>query len=282
MWAFAGPFWGESVRLKREDVFDHIGKGSNMDRESLQSLREQGVSVERIGKRFGKDSATVSYWMKKYGLVSPYKEKHAAKGGLERERLEVLVEAGMTIAEIGEAVGRSKATVRHWLRRYGLRTKNGRGRRRRPLAVAARAAGELNAVMKCKHHGETDFVSEGRGHYRCKRCRVEAVVRHRRKIKAILVEEAGGRCCVCGYDRCFGALEFHHLDPADKLHEVSRYGVTVSLEAARAEAAKCVLLCSNCHAEVEGGASCVPARVAAVGIVAGRFASRVARRSDLG
>jgi hypothetical protein len=52
------------------------------------------------------------------------------------------------------------------------------------------------------------------------------------------------------------------MDPADKLLEVSRYGVTLSLEAARAEASKCVLLCSNCHAEVERGVSRVPARVA--------------------
>ena len=32
--------------------------------------------------------------MKKYGLESQFAEKHAAKGGIERERLEELVEAG--------------------------------------------------------------------------------------------------------------------------------------------------------------------------------------------
>jgi hypothetical protein len=30
-------------------------------------------------------------------------------------------------------------------------------------------------------------------------------------------------------------------------------GLTLSIDVLRAEAAKCVLLCSNCHAEVEGG-----------------------------
>jgi transposase len=236
-----------------------------MDRETLESLLDQGISVEQIAKRFAKDPSTVAYWMKKYGLVSPYTEKHAAKGGIERERLEMLVEAGMTIAEMAADVGLSKATVRHWLRRYGLRTQNGRGRRTAAAAQAARAAGYLTTVLTCRHHGETEFVLEGRGHYRCKRCRVEGVVRHRRKIKAMLVDEAGGGCSICGYDRCMGALEFHHIDPAEKLLDVSRYGVTVSLEAARAEAAKCVLLCSNCHAEVERGVSHVPARVAPAG-----------------
>src|SRR5437660_6880601 len=101
-----------------------------MDRESLGSLLEQGLSIERIAKRFGKDASTISYWMRKHGLVSPYREKHAAKGGIQRERLEELVEAGATIAEIAAEVGRSKATVRHWLRRFDLRTKNGVGTRR--------------------------------------------------------------------------------------------------------------------------------------------------------
>src|SRR5579859_806614 len=101
-----------------------------MEKESLQLLLGQGLSIERIAKRFGKDPSTVSYWMKKYGLESPYKTKHAAKGGIERDRLEKLIKSGMTIAEIAEEVSRSKATVRHWLRRYGLRTQNGVGTRR--------------------------------------------------------------------------------------------------------------------------------------------------------
>ena len=86
-----------------------------MDKQSLERLLGQGESVERIAARFGKDPSTISYWMKKYGLTSPYAEKHAVEGGIERERLEGLVEAGLSIAEIATAVGRSKATVRHWL-----------------------------------------------------------------------------------------------------------------------------------------------------------------------
>lgn len=98
-----------------------------MDKESLESLLDQGVSIERIASRFGKDPSTVAYWMKKYGLVSPYREKHAAKGGLEKEQLEAFVDAGMTIAEIAGEVDRSKATVRHWLRQYGPQNKKRTG-----------------------------------------------------------------------------------------------------------------------------------------------------------
>jgi hypothetical protein len=117
--------------------------------------------------------------------------------------------------------------------------------------------------MTCIRHGEAEFVLEGRGHYRCKRCRSESVARHRRKVKETLVAEAGGSCVVCGCDRCLTALAFHHLDPTEKRLAISQNGVTLSLDTIRAEARKCVLVCANCHAEIESGAISLPDTVAA-------------------
>jgi transposase-like protein len=165
----------------------------HMDKHSLQLLLAQGVSVERIAVRFGKDPSTISYWLETHGLKSPHAAKHAARGALDRQQLEECVQSGMTIAEIAEVVGRSKTTVRHWLRLYGLRTANRRGRRTDPRAVAGKEAGLLTVTLSCPTHGETDFALEGRGYYRCKRCRGAAISRRRRKMKQILVEEAGGR-----------------------------------------------------------------------------------------
>ncbi len=82
-------------------------------------------------------------------------------------------------------------------------------------------------------------------------------VAHRRKVKAQLIEEAGGRCVLCGYDRYPGALQFHHLDPESKEFGLGLRGVARSLDRCRAEARKCALLCANCHAEVEGGIATV-------------------------
>ena len=39
-----------------------------MDESSLRGLLARGVSVEEIGRRFGRDPSTVTYWMRKYGL----------------------------------------------------------------------------------------------------------------------------------------------------------------------------------------------------------------------
>lgn len=226
-----------------------------MDEDSLKLLLAQGASVEEIGRRFGRDASTVAYWMRKYGLKTPNREKYASKGGIERERLRQLVDEGQSIAEIAESVGLSKGTVRHWLRKHGLVTQ---GNTRRNEAAAARRAGMLVIRRECNAHGVTEFVVEGRGYYRCKRCRQERVARHRRGLKETLVAEAGGACAICGYDHYLGALHFHHLDRAEKRLEINCAGATLSLASLRLEAAKCVLLCSNCHAEVESGIASIP------------------------
>jgi transposase-like protein len=203
--------------------------------------------------------ATVGYWVKKHGLEAVNRDRHAARGGITRELLETLVDEELSIAQIAARVGRSKATVRHWLRRYGLKTYSQRGRLPDRSTRAARAAGMATVMRRCRSHGLTEFWLEGRGYYRCKRCRMERVSQRRRKLKLLLVAEAGGSCNVCGYDRCIGALHFHHLDPSSKRFHLSMQGATRSLSASRAEMAKCILLCANCHAEVESGLLRLPA-----------------------
>jgi transposase len=220
-----------------------------MDRALLESYLAQGLSLAAIGRRVELRESTVGYWVAKHGLEAVNRDQHAARGALTRSRLQPLVAAGMSIAEIAETVERSKSTVRHWLREHGLTTQ---GARRR----AASKAGEARPMLRCHRHGLTEFRPRKEGGYRCAKCRAEAVSRRRRKVKRILVEEAGGACQICGYARCIAALEFHHQDPTEKRFGLSYRGVTRSLVEARAEARKCLLLCANCHAEIESGATC--------------------------
>ena len=114
-----------------------------------------------------------------------------------------------------------------------------------------------NRIEKeCKKHGICEFVLENNGrikYYRCVKCRCEKVKQRRRNIKQILVQEHGGKCKVCGYNKCVQALEFHHVNPADKSFGISAKGNTIAIDRVRKEADKCILLCSNCHVEVENG-----------------------------
>ena len=239
-----------------------------MDRASLEQLLGQGLSLAEIGGRFGRHESTIAYWVSRHGLQAAHRDRHAARGGLTREVLESLVEREMSIAEIAVAVGRGKATVRHWLRQYDLKTSSQQRRLGQRSTRAEKAAGKATVMRSCRRHGLTEFWLEGRGYYRCKRCRLERVSQRRRKMKLILVAEAGGRCALCGYDRRVGALHFHHVDPSTKQFHLSMQGVTRSLARARAEMAKCVLLCANCHAEVEAGLVALPAADTAQSTVA--------------
>jgi len=80
----------------------------------------------------------------------------------------------------------------------------------------------------------------------------EAVTRRKQKVKRILVDEAGGRCVLCGYDRTMVNLTFHHVDPSQKSMPMSMQNGR-SIAAFREEAKKCVLVCANCHGEIEAG-----------------------------
>lgn len=209
------------------------------------------MSLIEIGRQLDRDPSTVGYWVNKYGLKAHGREKYAPKGGLCREDLEGLVADGASLTQIAETVGRSLGTVRHWLRKYDLRTNCPAGPRR-PGVQQARVAGLNEALVACPHHGMVEHVRDSRGSYRCRQCRTDAVIRRRRRVKQILVGESGGCCRLCGYDRCVAALEFHHIDPSTKEFTLSRRGAR-NIAMLRAEVRKCVLLCSNCHAEVEAG-----------------------------
>lgn len=221
-----------------------------MQKELLEECLAEGLSLEAIGHRVGKHESTISYWLKKYGLEAAKAERHAAKGAVSREELERLLAVGLSLREIAHRLDRSLATIRHWMRKYELKPNP---RRKREAEDGSR-----EMVSRCNRHGETSFVREGRGYYRCKRCRMERVAERRKAVKRMLVEEAGGKCVICGYSRCQQVLEFHHLDPSLKNFQLSHNGATRSLARSRAEARKCVLLCANCHREVEAGIAAVP------------------------
>lgn len=221
-----------------------------MGRDVLVDLLGRGFSLDAIAARVGRSPSTVSYWLKRHGLQANGADRYSAKGGLTREQLEPLVGGGLSVREIAGALQTSPSMVRRWLARHGLQTRSARNRAESRAAIQR---GDRRVLLACVRHGEVDHVLEGRGSYRCTRCRAEQVVAHRRRVKRLLIAEAGGCCKLCGYDRCVAGLQFHHLDPADKEFHLSLRGVTRSLAEIRREAAKCVLLCATCHAEVEVG-----------------------------
>lgn len=81
----------------------------------------------------------------------------------------------------------------------------------------------------------------------------KAVSQRRRKLKLMLVEYKGGKCIVCGYDKCVSAFDLHHTGDSKKEFGLSVRGLTRSWEKLKSEADKCVLVCANCHREIHAG-----------------------------
>ena len=71
----------------------------------------------------------------------------------------------------------------------------------------------------------------------------------RRSMKVQAIKLLGGKCSICGYNKCLDALEFHHEDPSVKEFKLGS-GNTMSWKIYKSEALKCILVCSNCHKEI--------------------------------
>lgn len=108
-----------------------------------------------------------------------------------------------------------------------------------------------NRDVICVMCGRKYYFDAAKGHTekKCNSCMVNSR-RPGRKQKAVVIK--GGKCKICGYNKCIRSLTFHHVDPATKNFEISD-AKNRSWETILIELDKCVLLCNNCHGEVHDG-----------------------------
>jgi len=115
-------------------------------------------------------------------------------------------------------------------------------------------------IKKCEICGQ-EFETKPNGTSRkyCFECspsypkggsRAKTISALRRAMKKEAVKRHGGKCEICGYDKCIDALQFHHKDPKEKEFGLAASGETHSWEEFLAESQKCLLICANCHAEL--------------------------------
>ena len=72
------------------------------------------------------------------------------------------------------------------------------------------------------------------------------------QLKIDAVNYKGGKCEVCGYNKCMGCLDFHHNDTSIKeggVADLINRKIYKTLEELIPELDKCKLLCKNCHYE---------------------------------
>lgn len=126
----------------------------------------------------------------------------------------------------------------------------------------------LLLCRNCHRHEHADYYARGLiDDYQCAQhginwksrscasCKAVYVKRKRRELKQSLVEAKGDKCLRCEKQWPIYVYEFHHRNPLDKIKSVSSFVSGLQYELAQYEAAKCDLLCANCHSEVEAAKS---------------------------
>jgi len=162
-------------------------------------------------------------------------------------------------AKIASIIGVAKSTVSLWVREFPL-TKEEVG-----SCKAAPTPPELETI--CTICGKVFKTYRSHAKFCSKKCRrrgdtgrnqriINATKKKRKKLKELSIEYKGGKCVICGYNRCHRALKFHHIDPAVKDFEVSRAGK--SWASIKSELDKCILVCGNCHDEIHAGVTEIP------------------------
>ena len=175
-----------------------------MEREFLEDCLARGMSLKGIAKNAGCAPGTVGYWVRKHGLMAHGSAKFDPTRSPDPVAVTALAERGHSLKRIADELGTSPRAVSRCMRKLGI---TGMRSRRAATVRQARAEGRRSAMLDCPKHGHTEFWI-GEKVIRCRRCNATGVANRRRKLKEILVEEAGGSCRLCGYDRSPAALEF--------------------------------------------------------------------------
>lgn len=105
----------------------------------------------------------------------------------------------------------------------------------------------------CNKHGVSEH-RKSKDRYKCKNCEYDYSRKYLQNLKLKAIKSGGGECSNCGYDKCWRALHFHHIDPSQKDYNIFEnrpgYKKVRNWDELKKEISKCILLCANCHTEI--------------------------------
>ena len=163
---------------------------------------------------------------------------------MEKAALETLVERGLSLRSIAKLFDTSVTNVRYWTRKYGLKPKQKSfGSGYKPPQLPYRC-GQCSETDPSKFYGNKRRI--------CGSCQNAYNTKAGQEKRLRAVQELGGRCMRCGFDRFSCSLDIHHKNASDKDPNF-RSMRGWSWEHILTELKKCVLLCKNCHAAVHAG-----------------------------
>jgi hypothetical protein len=158
--------------------------------------------------------------------------------------LKSYTDENFTTRGIAERLQKSQSTISYWLKKYNLKTSH--------KQIETHKKMNTNCV-KCGI-----VLNESTGYWRkessnwkntCKKCHSAYCTEYGVDKKKKAVQYKGGKCERCGYDKFYGALDFHHLNPNEKEFDWSQLK-SFSWNIIQNELDKCICVCSNCHREI--------------------------------
>lgn len=159
---------------------------------------------------------------------------------MEKDRLTNYIENGLSVKEIANEMQIGLNSVKYWLKFHQLNTNAQEIKYKCPSCEKVPSI--VNFPFCSKACSDIEY-SANPNNYLVQKERAWV-----RKLK--LINEKGGCCQRCGYRKNLSALEFHHTDPQNKSFNLDARKIGNSKwSIVLAEASKCELICSNCHAE---------------------------------
>jgi hypothetical protein len=144
---------------------------------------------------------------------------------IKKDVLIQLVSQGLSSRKIAVHLSVCQATIKHWLKKYGLKTQHN-------------GPGHIYNVAQCIVCGRSTKSQR-------KLCPTHYQRLRRYRTKKRAVEILGGKCIKCGWSGRLAGYEFHHIG-GDKSFEIGNVrGKRWS--SIRKELAKCELWCATCH-----------------------------------
>jgi predicted transcriptional regulator len=171
---------------------------------------------------------------------------------MEKKTLIKMIENDMSQYEMAKLLDCSQSNIRYWLKKYELKTNNLSFKE-----IGIKCYTETKYCVKCCENKNINYFYKRRGNIGgsayCIECTKTQYKERHNQFKKELVNYKGGCCQNCGYDKYYGALEFHHLDPNEKDFSFGNVKSFTLNDKMKSELDKCVLLCANCHRETHAG-----------------------------
>lgn len=191
-----------------------------MDLNKCKELIEKNYSYTDIAKEFNMAITTVRRKLKQAGLKTKYNP--FARVNLDINVVKKLVNEHHSTHDIAKKLNTSQTNVRYWLKKWKLKTKS-------------KYSGYKNPVQRKLAANNYHNYQKKRGLDR----------------KIMFINQLGGKCSICGYNKNYGSLTFHHLNPNEKEFTLDmRKMSNNSFVKLQKEVSKCQLLCHNCHMEL--------------------------------